>query len=711
MIRLFDHRFDEFAADSHENLAPRAAVAVGAGLVALLVMPWRLCAVWTVTTLSIELWGWFAGRPQYLRQPVSFGDKLGFTAYLACLIAAWFCLAFAFWRTETLDGALCAMIIWISIVGFAQTFGSRTPLGFAICGVLPALGVLAVVVAGPGFEALRKGPVLGIMALAAAFAIAGARQTFAAGRRHEATQKALTESEADYRMLADNLTDVIGRIGLDSKWHYVSPSIQAQLGYTPAEFMRLILGDFIHSEDLPLVRGAFAELVSNGGTATVQYRHLHKSGQVVWVETSMSLLRDPETAAPLDVICVCREIGARKALERQLVDARERAEAGAAAKADFLANMTHELRTPLNAIVGFSDILKDSHDLVERDARHARLISEASATLLVVVNDVLDFSKLESGALELDPQPFDPLAMARSVAMLVEDQAAARGLTLEVIGQGEGGRLHGDGARLRQVVLNLISNALKFTSHGGVTVTVAQSAGDGGQRRLRVAVRDTGIGIAEGQLDAIFERFNQADVSVSRRFGGTGLGLAICRRIVGLMGGRIGVESQPGQGSTFWFELELPDAPEAAAPAPADAGAAELERPVRLLLVEDVDVNRELVRVMLAPFAVEIDAAVNGAEAVEAVAHADYDLVLMDVQMPVMDGLTATRQIRAQPCARHVPIIAMTANVLPEQVARCLEAGMDGHLGKPIKPAALLETIARWSAAGGEAQGRQTDVA
>jgi PAS domain S-box-containing protein len=703
LLKLLDHRFDAFAAETHENLVPRATMAAGAGGVALMLLPWRLCAIWTASILAYELWGWFASREQYLGRPVSFGERLAFATYLVCLIACWFFLGMGLWLTGRVDGAVCAVIVWVSVIGFAQTFSSRTPLGFTICGLAPAIGVLTVMLVAPTPPGLARAPVMAIMALCVGFAIAGARQTFAAGRRLEQTQGRLQESEADYRVLADNIADVIGRLSVQGRWRYISPSIEATLGYTAEEFRALQAREFIHADDLQAVLGMITALSDHGGSATLEYRQIAKDGSPVWTETSFTVAYDETTHEPVEVICLSREINARKALENDLVEALQRAEAAAAAKADFMANMTHELRTPLNAIIGFSGVLRGSGDLTPRDSRHVGLIGEASGALLTVVNDVLDFSKLESGAFELDPQPFDPLALASSVAALVEDQAAAQGLTLEVIADGAIEPVSGDGPRLRQVLLNLLSNALKFTTQGEVTLRLAQQPAADGAVALRISVTDTGIGISPEKQVAVFERFNQADASVSRRFGGTGLGLAICKRIVELMGGTIGVQSREGRGSTFWLELELPLATGALAP-DAEHATAELDRPLRLLLVEDVAVNRELVRVILESFDIEIDTATNGAEAIDAVGRATYDLVLMDVQMPVMDGLTAAAHIRAlpDPAMRRLPIVAMTANVLPEQVQRCLDAGMNGHLGKPINPSALLEAIAASTAPGAE---------
>jgi hypothetical protein len=301
--------------------------------------------------------------------------------------------------------------------------------------------------------------------------------------------------------------------------------------------------------------------------------------------------------------------------------------------------MTHELRTPLNAIIGFSGVLAGSPRLTAEDARHAGLIRDASATLLELVNSVLDFSRLEAGAVELEEKPFDPVETARDTAALLTQQADDKDLMIAVETSGETSPLVGDAARIRQVLLNFLSNAIKFTAEGGVTVTVRQSLAGADHGALRIEVSDTGIGIDGGKIDNLFDRFTQADATVSRRYGGTGLGLAICKRTIELMDGRVGAESRPGQGSTFWFEVVLPRAEalieETEAPAPAVPDA-----PLRMLLVEDVAVNRELIATLLAPFDVTIETAENGLLAVEAMQRGGFDLVLMDVQMPCRNAWT-----------------------------------------------------------------------
>jgi PAS domain S-box-containing protein len=523
------------------------------------------------------------------------------------------------------------------------------------------------------------------------------------GRRREEAELALErlrESEALYRLLADNQNDVITLWDKHGRRKYSSPSVERALGYTVAEIMNLPNLAMVHPEDGPMLAELHRSLLPGSAPRTVEFRAIRKDGSEVWVESDFIRLNDGSG----DLLGATRVVAERKRLGEELVRALNEAKAALAVKAEFLANMTHELRTPLNAIIGFSGLLRQSANLAAGDARQVELVWDASQTLLKVVNDVLDFSKLEAGAGDFEAHPFDPTELAQSTAALLTEQASAKGLTLEVRTEGARGLMVGDGGRLRQVLLNLLSNAVKFTTRGEIEVLVSQSA-QGEGMRLRMAVKDAGIGVPAGQVDSIFGRFTQGDASVSREFGGTGLGLAICKLIIEAMGGQIGVVSAVGQGSTFWFEVPLARAAVARADGAPEKPQPNVERAMRLLLVDDNAVNRELIGALLAPFDLDIDIARDGVEAIDAASRGDFDLILMDVQMPVMDGLTATRRIREMEDAgaRRIPIIAMTANVLPEQVARCLEAGMDDHIGKPIDPAALVETLSRWGPSGSEA--------
>jgi PAS domain S-box-containing protein len=519
----------------------------------------------------------------------------------------------------------------------------------------------------------------------------------------ESKQKAIEEAEealakyreADrlYRLLGDNLTDHVALWSRKGERLYSSPSIERITGYGVEEFLSLPPTAMVSEPDFRRAEKVIMSLSPGGPPASLDYECIRKDGSIIWLESSYSRLGDGSGI----LLVTSRDITERKRLELDIAKALELAEAASAAKSDFLANMTHELRTPLTAIIGFAEVLRRSGRLDETSARQVGHILDASNTLLSVVNDVLDFSRLEAAGLELDPAPFDPAAMASSCAALVEERADAKGLAVIVEAGETIAPMNLDGSRLSQVLLNFLSNAVKFTARGAITVKLHQVV-EGDQALLRAEVIDTGIGIAPENREAIFDRFSQADAAVSRRFGGTGLGLAISRRIIEHMGGRIGVDSVEGEGSTFWFEVRGPlaDAPSA----PVDAlEPLNAEASVRLLLVEDNAVNRELVKAMLEPFGVIVETANDGVAGVEAMRQGEFDLVLMDVQMPVKDGLTATREIRALESARGAatPIIAMTANVLPEQVANCLAAGMDDHLGKPISPSKLLEAVARWA--------------
>jgi signal transduction histidine kinase/DNA-binding NarL/FixJ family response regulator len=382
---------------------------------------------------------------------------------------------------------------------------------------------------------------------------------------------------------------------------------------------------------------------------------------------------------------------------RRILEGRKAAEAAAEAKAEFLANMSHEIRTPLTGIIGFSGLLSETPGLPEAARTHVRRILASGNGLLAVVNDILDFSKLDAGRLQLEPHPFEVAAFFEDNLALFEEQAAAKGLVLgATLAPEVPPVLEADAGRLRQILTNLMSNAVKFTREGSIQVTVGYDAGRG---LLQVSVADTGEGIAPEALARLFARFTQADGSVSRRHGGTGLGLSICKSLAELMGGSVRVVSTPTVGSTFSFDVLAPAFAgdfEGSSEA-RGAGAADV-LPQHILVVDDLDVNRELIRTLLEAVGHRVTEAVGGEDALRLAETAAFDIILMDLQMPGMDGFAAARAIRRSLSANAAtPIIALSANVLNEHVQASTEAGMNDHMAKPIALPILIETISRWS--------------
>ncbi len=521
-----------------------------------------------------------------------------------------------------------------------------------------------------------------------------ARETELRGLNHELEARvrsrtlALEASEARLRSIIDTIAE--GIVTADSRGTIRSVNRAAEVMFgTPAAALIGRPAAVLLAE----VAGAVADdpLKLSGTRRTVGRR---ADGSGFPMDLQAAAIEEPDGTL---YTLLLRDITAQAAHEEALRRARDAAERADRAKSDFLSVITHELRTPLNGVIGMTGLLLDGA-LDPTSRRYAETLREAGEHLLQLINDVLDFTKLEANRLSFEEILFEPDSVVQSAVELLQPRARAKGLALETtLDRGLPARVRGDPGRLRQVLMNLVSNAVKFTDRGFVHVTMSAEPADAGYITLHVSVSDSGIGIAAEHLPRLFQEFSQIDSSISRRFGGTGLGLAICRKLVAGMGGEITARSEPGRGSVFRFTARVrATSEERQAPArPLAERPAVSSRAVRVLVAEDNQTNQVVIRAMVGKLGHRADLVGNGIEALEAVRTRPYALVLMDVMMPEMDGLEATRRIRALPGALgRIPIFGLTAHAAAAEHEACLAAGMDRVITKPVTIAALAEPIA-----------------
>ncbi len=523
----------------------------------------------------------------------------------------------------------------------------------------------------------------------------------------EPTYRFASEAQRDFERFFNLIPDLACIVSTDGYFKKVNPAWETTLGYTQEEVLTTPMLEFIHPDDLERTMGEVAKQSREHRTKHFVNRYRCKDGSYRLFDWTTTFNRDDSTR-----FGVARDITDRKRSEEALQRAKDAAEGANRAKSEFLANMSHEIRTPMNGVIGLTDLALDT-ELTLEQREYLDGVRTSADSLLRILNDILDLSKIEAGKLELELIEFDLRETMQGISTLLGVRAAAKNLRLVcAFGPDVPSAVIGDPGRLRQILINLTGNAIKFTACGDVVIRVEKPPQTTGDLELHFSVKDTGIGIPPAKQQHVFRAFAQADNSSTRMFGGTGLGLTISSHLVEMMGGRIWLESEEGTGSTFHFtvrlgafralesERHMPRVQCGAGHGSASAPSAisEKDQPVlRLLVVDDNPVNRLVATRLIEKNSHLVMTAANGREALDMTDKEKFDCVLMDVQMPILDGFGATAEIRNKErrSGGHLPIIAMTARAMAGDMERCLAAGMDGYLTKPIKANDLFATVAR----------------